>query len=51
MNKFCHIEFNTDNPQKAKDFYGKLFEWKFEDMDMGPGHKYTAITTGAAPKK
>ena len=33
---FVHLELNTPDLTKAKDFYGKLVGWTFEDMDMGP---------------
>ena len=44
-NPFCHIELNTTDVKKAKDFYGKLFDWKLEDMDS-PGGGYTMIGVG-----
>jgi uncharacterized protein len=37
-NPFCHVELNTTDLPKAKDFYKKLFDWKLEDM---PGADYT----------
>jgi uncharacterized protein len=36
-NPFIHVELSTTDPAKAKEFYGKLFTWKMEDMEMGPG--------------
>jgi uncharacterized protein len=42
-NPFCHVELNTTDVKKAKDFYGKLFDWKLEDM---PGGEYTMIGVG-----
>jgi hypothetical protein len=42
-NPFCHVELNTTDVKKAKDFYGKLFSWKLEDM---PGGEYTMIGVG-----
>jgi len=42
-NPFCHVELNTTDVRKAKDFYGKLFDWKLEDM---PGGEYTMIGVG-----
>lgn len=42
-NPFVHVELNTQDLPKAKDFYGKLFGWKMKDMDMGPGGTYTVI--------
>lgn len=47
-NEFCHIELTTDDVGKAKEFYGGLFSWKFEDVDMG-GQTYTMINPGAGP--
>lgn len=42
-NPFCHVELNTTDMKKAKDFYSKLFDWKLEDM---PGADYTMIKVG-----
>ena len=33
-NPFVHIELQTSDLKKAKDFYGKLFDWKLEDTPM-----------------
>jgi uncharacterized protein len=44
-NPFCHVELNTTDVKKAKDFYSKLFDWKLEDMDS-PGGGYTLIKVG-----
>jgi len=30
-NPFVHIELTTDNPGKAKEFYGSLFSWGLEE--------------------
>lgn len=40
--EFCWNELATSNVQKAKDFYAKVFGWKFTDVDMGD-MKYTMI--------
>jgi predicted enzyme related to lactoylglutathione lyase len=45
-NPFVHVELNTTDPEKAKAFYGKLFTWQLEDMQMGPGAVYTLIQPG-----
>jgi predicted enzyme related to lactoylglutathione lyase len=45
-NPFVHVELNTTDPEKAKTFYGKLFTWKLEDMQMGSGMTYTMIQPG-----
>lgn len=42
-NPFCHVELNTTDMKKAKDFYSKLFDWKLEEM---PGANYTMIKVG-----
>ena len=44
-NSFCHIELNSDAPEKAKDFFVELFDWKYEDYPMGDA-VYTVIKTG-----
>lgn len=44
-NPFVHVELNTTDLNKAKDFYGKLFAWKLEDAPMPEG-TYTMIDVG-----
>jgi uncharacterized protein len=44
-NPFVHVELNTTDVSKAKDFYGKLFDWTLEDIPMGDG-AYTMIKVG-----
>lgn len=44
-NPFVHVELNTTDVTKAKDFYGKLFDWKLEDVPM-PAGAYTMIKVG-----
>ena len=34
-NPFVHVELNTTDLDKAKGFYGKLFDWTLEDTKMG----------------
>jgi predicted enzyme related to lactoylglutathione lyase len=45
-NAFVHVELNTTDVNKAKNFYGSLFDWKLEDVPMGPGNTYTMIKVG-----
>ena len=45
-NPFVHVELNTNDVGKAKAFYGKLFDWKLEDVPMGPSGTYTVIRPG-----
>ena len=44
-NPFVHVELNTTDPAQAKTFYGKLFDWKMQDMPMPQG-TYTLIDVG-----
>jgi predicted enzyme related to lactoylglutathione lyase len=44
-NPFVHVELMSTNVGKAKAFYGKLFDWKLEDMEMGD-MTYTMIKVG-----
>jgi predicted enzyme related to lactoylglutathione lyase len=44
-NPFVHVELNTTDVDKSKAFYGKLFDWKLEDVPMG-GDTYTVIGVG-----
>ena len=45
-NPFVHIELATTDLAKAKSFYGALFNWKLDDVDMGGGMTYTMIGVG-----
>ena len=44
-NAFVHTELNTTDVDKAKDFFGKLFDWTLEDLPMDGG-AYTMIKIG-----
>jgi len=45
-NPFVHVELNSTDVDKSKSFYGKLFEWKLEDVPMGDMN-YTVIKPGS----
>ena len=45
-NPFVHVELNTTDVGKAKEFYGSLFDWKLEDVPMGAMGTYTTIGVG-----
>ena len=42
---WCHVEFTSGNPERARSFFNGVFGWKFTDMpqlsymlyDTGPG--------------
>ena len=44
-NPFVHVELMSTDVGKAKAFYGQLFDWKLEDMDIGD-ITYTMIKVG-----
>src|SRR5262245_32835729 len=48
-NAFVHMELNTTDPGKAKTFYSRVFDWKLEDMPMGPSETYTMIKPAGGP--
>jgi uncharacterized protein len=45
-NPFVHVELNSPDPQKAKAFYGQLFQWQLEDMPNQAVSDYTVIQVG-----
>lgn len=47
-NPFVHVELNTPDPERAKAFYSKLFDWKLADVPNPlPIGTYTMIEVGA----
>jgi predicted enzyme related to lactoylglutathione lyase len=46
-NPIRHWEFNVNNPEKAKEFYRKVFDWRF-DSEKFPN--YTNVITGSLPE-
>lgn len=46
-NPIGHFEFMVNDPARAKEFYGKIFNWEFEDSP--PPHHYAMIHTGTPP--
>jgi predicted enzyme related to lactoylglutathione lyase len=48
MPRPVHFEIPAENPQRAIDFYTKVFGWKFTKWD-GP-IEYWMITTGESPE-
>jgi predicted enzyme related to lactoylglutathione lyase len=45
-NPFVHVELMSTDVGKAKAFYGKLFDWKLEDMPMPDKSTYTILGVG-----
>jgi uncharacterized protein len=48
-NPFVHLELNTSDLSKSKEFYGGMFGWEFQDMDMGPMGIYSTFKPDTAP--
>ena len=48
-NPFVHLELCTTDTAKAKDFYSKLFNWDFNDNDMGGGMIYSTFKPDSGP--
>jgi predicted enzyme related to lactoylglutathione lyase len=44
---FSWFELTTSDPASARAFYGKLLDWQFQDMDMGPSGMYTVINVAS----
>jgi len=44
-NPFVHVELMSNDVDKAKTFFGELFDWKLDDMPMGD-MTYTMIRVG-----
>jgi predicted enzyme related to lactoylglutathione lyase len=45
MDKVVHFEIPADDLGRAKAFYGDIFDWQLQDMDMGNGATYTIVMT------
>ena len=45
-NPLVHFEFMVSDVSRSKEFYGKIFDWKFQHDDK---MDYTMIDTGAEP--
>ena len=48
-NPFVHLELNTPDLAKAKAFYGAMFGWQFQDIDMGPHGIYSTFKPAGGP--
>ena len=44
MNSVVHFEVAADDPQRAKKFYGSVFDWQFNEMGGEYGNYIMAIT-------
>jgi predicted enzyme related to lactoylglutathione lyase len=48
-NPFVHVELNTPDLKQAQAFYGEMFGWQFNDMDMGPNGIYSTFMPDKGP--
>lgn len=48
-NPICYFELMVSDAEKAKDFYGSVFDWKIEKSEMSSDTVYYMIDTGAEP--
>ncbi|WP_408008152.1 VOC family protein [Pseudalkalibacillus sp. A8] len=46
MGRLIHFEIHVDDIERAKKFYGEVFEWKFEDWSEYAGMPYFGAVTG-----
>ena len=44
MRKVVHFEIPADDIERAKNFYGSVFGWQLQTMEM-PGGSYTVVMT------
>ncbi len=45
-NPFVHVELTSTDVNRSKEFYGKLFDWKMQDMPNPATGTYTLINVG-----
>lgn len=43
---FCWVELSTTDPDAAKEFYGAMFGWDADDMDLPDGGVYSMMRIG-----
>ena len=46
MSLVVHFEIQADDLERAKSFYGAVFDWKFEDYGHFTGSPYWGVVTG-----
>ncbi len=47
MSRVVHFEIQADDVERAKAFYGAVFEWDFQDYGEMTGTTYWGIVTGS----
>jgi uncharacterized protein len=51
MNKVVHFEIPAEDLARATAFYGSLFDWELQQMEMDDGTSYTIVRTTAVDEK
>lgn len=46
MSRVIHFEIQADDVERAKAFYGAVFDWQFQDYGEFTGSTYWGIVTG-----
>ncbi|HKX66899.1 MAG TPA: VOC family protein [Intrasporangium sp.] len=46
MSRVVHFEIQADDVERAKAFYGAVFDWSFEDYGQVTGSPYWGVVTG-----
>src|SRR5689334_23885529 len=46
MSRVVHFEIQADDVERAKAFYGAVFDWSFTDWGQVTGSTYWGIVTG-----
>lgn len=46
MGRLVHFEIHVSDMERAKDFYGKVFGWSFQDWSEYAGMPYFGAVTG-----
>jgi predicted enzyme related to lactoylglutathione lyase len=51
MDKVVHFEIPAEDVGRAREFYGSVFEWDVQAIDMGGGAEYTLARTVAVDEQ
>jgi uncharacterized protein len=51
MGKVVHFEIPADDFARAKEFYGSIFGWQLQDMDVGGMGEYVLAMTTPVDEK
>ncbi|MCE5271063.1 VOC family protein [bacterium] len=49
MPDICHFEIPSDSVDRAREFYGELFGWTFQELSLGDSPYWQIKTGGQGP--